>query len=74
MSFFDVANHWLIYLLVIIGIIFVAGFSLVSMRKSWKRAVVKGWSHEKLMNLVKMTVSTTIMPSISIVIGVFALV
>jgi hypothetical protein len=73
-SFFDVANHWLVYLLVIIGIIFVAGFSLISMRKSWKRAVVKGWSHEKLMSLVKMTVSTTIVPSISIVIGVFALV
>jgi hypothetical protein len=74
MSFFDVANHWLIYLMVIIGIIFVAGFSLVSMRKSWKRAVVKGWSNEKLMNLVKMTVSTTLVPSISVVIGVFALV
>jgi hypothetical protein len=74
MSFFDVANHWLIYFLVIIGIIFVAGFSLISMRKSWKRAVVKGWSHEKLMSLVKMTVSTTVVPSISIVIGVFSLV
>jgi hypothetical protein len=74
MSFFDVANHWLIYLMVIIGITFVAGFSLVSMRKSWKRAVAKGWDNKKLMNLVKMTVSTTIVPSISIVIGVFALV
>jgi hypothetical protein len=74
MSFFDVANHWLIYMLVIIGIAFVAGFSLISMRKSWKRALVKGWSHEKLMSLVKMTVSTTIVPSISIVIGVFSLV
>jgi hypothetical protein len=29
MSFFDVANHWLVYLMVIIGIVFVAGFSLV---------------------------------------------
>ncbi|MDR2246917.1 MAG: DUF5058 family protein [Treponema sp.] len=74
MSFFDAANHWLLYLLVIIGIIFVAGFSLISMRKSWKRAIAKGWSHDKLMSLVKMTVSTTIVPSISIVIGVFSLV
>jgi hypothetical protein len=74
MSFFEAANHWLIYLLVIIGIIFVAGFSLISMRKSWKRAIVKGWSHERLMNLVKMTISATIVPSISIVIGVFSLV
>jgi hypothetical protein len=73
MSFFDVANHWLIYTLVILGIIFVAGFSLISVRKSWKRALAKGWSDEKLKNLVKMTVSTTLVPSLSIVTGVFAL-
>jgi hypothetical protein len=74
MSFFDAANHWIIYTMVSIGIIFVAGFSIISMRKSWKRALAKGWSHEKLMSLVKMTVSTTLVPSISIVIGVFSLV
>ncbi|MHB9291873.1 hypothetical protein Holit_00959 [Hollandina sp. SP2] len=74
MSFFDAANHWIIYMMVSIGIIFVAGFSIISMRKSWKRAVAKGWSREKLMSLVKMTVSATIVPSISIVIGVFSLV
>ncbi|MDR1661121.1 MAG: DUF5058 family protein, partial [Azoarcus sp.] len=69
MSFFDVANHWLIYLMVIIGILFVAVFSIISMRKSWKRAIAKGWSREKLMSLVKMTVSATLVPSLSIVIG-----
>jgi hypothetical protein len=74
MSFFEAANHWLIYMMVSIGIVFVAGFSIISMRKSWKRALAKGWSHERLMSLVKMTVSTTIVPSISIVIGVFSLV
>lgn len=74
MSFFEAANHWLIYILVSVGICFVAGFSLVSMRKSWKRARAKGWSNEKLTSLVKMTVSASIVPSISIVIGVFSLV
>lgn len=74
MSFFDVANHWLVYLLVIIGITFVAGFCVISMRKSWKRAAAKGWSHEKLMNLVKLTVSATIVPSIAILIGMLSLV
>jgi hypothetical protein len=74
MSFFDVANHWLIYLLVIIGIAYVACFAIISMRKSWKRALVKGYSHEKLMNIVKLTVSAAIVPSISIVIGLFSLV
>jgi hypothetical protein len=74
MSYFDVANHWLIYAMVITGILFVAGFSIISMQKSWKRAIVKGWKHEKLMSLVKMTVSATLVPSLSVVIGVFSLV
>jgi hypothetical protein len=74
MSFFDVANHWLIYALVSFGIAFVACFCLISMWKSWKRALAKGWSHEKLMSLVKMTVSATFVPSLSIVIGMFSLV
>lgn len=74
MSFFEAANHWLIYVLVGIGVCFVAIFSLISMRKSWKRARAKGWSNEKLKSLVKMTVSATFVPSLSIVIGVFSLV
>lgn len=74
MSFFDAANHWLIYVMVITGICFVLGFAVVSMRKSWKRALVKGYTREKLINIVKLTVSATIVPSISIVIGLFSLV
>lgn len=74
MSFFDVANHQLLYVLVICGITFVAAFAVISMRKSWKRAVVKGYSRERLMSIVKLSVSATIVPSISIVIGLFSLV
>lgn len=74
MSFFDVANHWLIYVMVIAGITFVAVFAVISMRKSWKRALEKGYTHAKLMNIVKLTVSATLVPSIAIVIGLFSLV
>jgi hypothetical protein len=74
MNFFDAANHWLIYLMVITGIAFVACFCIISMRKSWKRAIAKGWSREKLMSLVKLSVSATVVPSVSIVIGMFSLV
>ena len=74
MNFFDVANHQLIYVLVIVGVVFVASFAVISMRKSWKRAVAKGYSRERLMSIVKMSVSATIVPSISIVIGLFSLV
>jgi hypothetical protein len=74
MSFFEVAGHPLIYIMVSIGIVFIAGLAMVSMRKSWKRALAKGYSREKLMTIVKATVSATIVPSFAIVIGFFALV
>jgi hypothetical protein len=44
------------------------------MRKSWKRALAKGYPREKLMTVVKTAVSSTIIPSLAIVIGLFSLV
>lgn len=73
MGFYDVANHWLIYTMVIIGLFYVLGFAAVSMRKSWKRAIEIGFTKEKLMNVVKSSVTFTIVPSIAIVIGFFSL-
>jgi hypothetical protein len=73
MGFYDVANHWLIYVMVTLGIALVALFAIISMRKSWKRARAKGYSTEKLMTVVKASVSATIIPSIAVVIGFFSL-
>jgi hypothetical protein len=73
MSFYDVAGHWLIYLMVSIGVLFVVGLSVISMRKSWKRAIEKGFSREKLMVVVKASVAATIVPAIAIIIGFFSL-
>lgn len=73
MGFYDVANHWLIYAMVAIGILYVLGFAAVSLRKSWKRALEIGYSKQQLMNVVKSSVSFTIVPSLAIVIGLFSL-
>ncbi|MDR0908357.1 MAG: DUF5058 family protein [Spirochaetaceae bacterium] len=73
MSFYEVANHPLIYAMVICGIAFVALFCIVSLRKSWKRAIVMGYSKDKLWNIVKTSASATIMPSFAVVIGFFTL-
>jgi hypothetical protein len=73
MGFYDVANHGLIYVMVMLGVALVALFTIISMRKSWKRARVKGYSTEKLMTVVKASVSATIIPSIAVVIGFFSL-
>jgi hypothetical protein len=73
MGFYDVAGHWLIYLMVSIGILFVVGLCIVSMRKSWKRALQKGFTQEKLMTVVRASVVTTVVPALAIVIGFFSL-
>ena len=73
MGFYDISGHWLIYTMVILGILYVLGFAVVSIRKSWKRALEIGFTREKLMNVVKSTLSFTIVPSIAIVIGFFSL-
>ena len=73
MGFYDVANHWLIYAMVIAGLIYVLAFAGVSLRKSWRRALELGYTREKLMNIAKSSVSFTVVPSIAIVIGFFGL-
>jgi len=73
MSFYEIANHWLIYTMVIIGILYVLGFSALSVRRSWKRALELGYTREKLMNVVKASISFTVVPALAIVIGFFSL-
>lgn len=73
MSFYEVANHPLIYGMVVFGIFFVAGVALLSMRKSWRRAKEIGYTQAQLMTVVKSSVLVTIVPSIAIVVGFFAL-
>lgn len=67
------ANHPLIYGMVIFGILFVAGIALLSIRKSWRRAKEIGYTNAQLMTVVKSSISFTIVPSIAIVVGFFAL-
>lgn len=73
LGFYDIANHGLMYAVVIVGILSVATFAFLSMRKSWSRALEIGISKDKLMNVVKATVSYTIVPSIAIVVGLFSI-
>lgn len=73
MGFYDVANHWLIYVMVAVGISFVAGLAIISMRKSWRRALQIGYTKNQLMTVVKSSISFTIVPSIAIVVGLFSL-
>lgn len=73
MGYFDVANSPLLYLLVAAGILYIVGLSAVFLRKAWKRCLELGVSGEKLRAIARSSAVFTVVPSISIVIGLFTL-
>lgn len=73
MSYFEVANSSLVYLLVIVVIVFVFILSAIFTRKAWKRGLELGFEKEMLRRVVKQSLVFTLVPSIAIVIGLFAL-
>ena len=73
MGYFDVANSPLLYLLVAAGILYIVGLSAVFLRKSWRRCLKLGISREKLRSVARSSAVFTVVPSISIVIGLFTL-
>lgn len=73
MGYFDVANSPLLYVLVAAGVLYIVGLSAVFLRKSWRRCLELGISKEKLSAVTRSSAVFTIVPSVSIVIGLFTL-
>ena len=73
MGFFDVAESSLVYLLVIAVIVFVFILSGIFAIKAWRRGIEIGMEKDILKRVVKQSLIFTIVPSIAIVIGLFAL-
>ena len=68
-----VANSALLYVLVIIGLVAILGFSLIFFRKSYKRCREFGMSKEALARIIRSSLLFSVVPSIAIVIGLFSL-
>ncbi len=73
MGFYEVANHPLIYGLVIAGLVYVAVVALISVRKSWRRAKELGYTSAQLKRIVRSSATFSVVPSIAIVVGFFSL-
>ena len=73
MNYFDVANSRLLYILVGIGLLYISGLVLVFMRKAWRRALELGISQKTILEVVKSSAVFTVIPSISVIIGLFSL-
>jgi len=67
------AESSILYILVILGILYVTGVSILFLIKAWRRAKELGISQKDLGNIVKASVSFSLVPSISIVVGFFSL-
>lgn len=72
-SYLEMSGSKLLYCLVIAGLVYVAGLCIAFYRKTYKRALELGFTKETLSAINKSTISLTIVPSLSIVIGLITL-
>lgn len=73
MGFYDIANHPLIYGMVVFGLIVIALMTVIALRRAQRRAIELGISKEDISKIKKRSVSFSVIPSIAIVVGFFSL-
>lgn len=64
----------LLLALIVIGLIYIVGFSLIYLKKAYTRCREMGISKEDLKKVIKSSLVFSIVPSLSIVVGLFALI
>lgn len=69
----QVANSPLLYGLIIVGLGFVVWFAVVSMNKAKARCLELGISGETISQVVKSSISSSIVPSIAVLVGLVTL-
>ena len=70
----DIITSPLLLAMVIIGLLYIVGFSLVYLKKAYTHCLELGISKEDLKNVIKSSLVFSIVPSLSIVVGLFALI
>lgn len=70
----DIIASPLLLIMVIIGLLYIVGFSLVYLKKAYSHCLELGISREELKTVIKSSLVFSIVPSLSIVVGLFALI
>lgn len=70
----DITSSSLLLIMVIIGLLYIVGFSFVYFRKAYTRCLELGMTKQEVGNVIKSSLVFTIVPSLSIVVGLFALI
>lgn len=73
MSYFNLAESAAVWIGVAVIMTLVMVLAAIFIKKSWARAIELGYSSAQLNNIVKSTVSFSLVPSIAILIGFFGL-
>lgn len=69
----EIITSPLLLIMVVIGLVYITGFSVVYLMKAKKRALEMGITEEEVKDIVKSSAIFSIVPSLSIVIGLIAL-
>lgn len=70
----DIITSPLLLIMVIIGLLYIVGFSLIYLKKAYNHCLELGITKETLKNVIKSSLVFSIVPSLSIVVGLFALI
>ena len=70
----DIIQSPLLLALVIGGLLYIAGFSLVYLKKAYDHCLELGITRKELSSVIKSSLVFSIVPSLSIVVGLFALI
>ena len=70
----DITNSPLLLILVVIGLAYIVGFSLVYLKKSYDHCLELGMTKEELHKIIQSSAVFSIVPSLSIVVGLFVLI
>jgi hypothetical protein len=73
MGYYEIGNHWLTYIVVVVGIVYVALVVVTCLRRAWKRALAVGFTKAQLWGTVKTSASYAVVPSIAGLVGFFTL-
>ena len=69
-----IANSPILLILVVVGLLYIVGLSLLFLKKAYVRCVEMGIARETLSKVIKSSLVFSIVPSLSIVVGLFVLI
>ena len=70
----EIITSPLLLIMIIIGLLYIVAFSLLYLKKAYARCLEMGISKEALSKVIKSSLVFSIVPSLSIVVGLFALI